>query len=236
MGLDHDPAELEDLAADWLTEGRKTWRPNTTSRKRTSVRAWAAWAGQPKILHDYLLPDAGKPNPHPIPEGFDGITRMIEAAEGHPAKTALVALSGFAGLRIGEILSVTVDSFDLIERRVTVTGKGDRTRSVPLAPGIFQWIMPAIAEAMTSDSKRIVPYKDRWARQVFTDLGAAAGLVRRVASHDGRATFATNVYREVKDLRVVQELLGHADSSTTEIYTEASDQAMRAAVTAAVPS
>lgn len=230
--------DLDDRAAEWLTAGRSEWKPNTTARKRTAARSFAAWAGKPGLLHDYLLPDAGKPNPHPVPEGFDGAKRMLEAADGDPAKEALVALSFFAGCRIGEILSLTTDSIDLVDRVVTVVGKGDKTRRVPLAPGALRWIMPAYSQvyARQDGDRRLVPYKDRWARQVFSDLGKKAGLVRSVASHDGRATFATRVYQEVKDLRVVQELLGHADSRTTEVYTEASTKAMREAVEAAIPA
>ena len=63
---------------------------------------------------------------------------------------------------------------------------------------------------------------DRSARALITRLGERAGLRRAIASHDLRATFATEVYNRTRDMRLVQELLGHSRLSTTQKYTQVS--------------
>lgn len=225
---------LEVTAASWLTEGRKRWAPKTTCRKATSVKAWAKWAGKP-VLAGYRLPDPGKPQAHPIPEGMDGVARMLAEGEGSAQKKALLVLVCKVGMRISEALTVTPESFDLIERTVTVRGKGDKQLVKPVATACWPDLAAAIAGArLYGPGTPLIRWKDRFARQVFTGLGVAAGLSRRVSTHDGRATFATHVYNSTHDLRVVQELLGHSNSKTTEVYTQVDAARMMAAVEEAV--
>ncbi len=235
---------LEEIAARWLTENRGTWSPKTTCRKATSLKAFARWTGKTDFLAKYRLPDAGRPEPHPIPEGMDGVALLFEACSvttKHPGasktssaqKKALVALTCQVGLRISEALSVTSDSFDMVERTVTVRGKGDKRRVVPVPSAAWPNLVEAKAgAALVAPSAPLLPWSDRQARRVFTQLGERAGLSRAISSHDGRATFGTHVYRVTKDLRTVQELMGHSSARTTEVYTEVNMAGMRAAVDA----
>lgn len=237
---------LEEPAAAWLTVGRKVWAPKTTCRKATSIRAWARWAGRPEFLANYRLPDPGRPEPHPIPEGMDGVALMLEACNapsssrgpgrGGPAqKRALVTLVCQMGLRVSEALNVTPESFNMVERTVTVTGKGDRRLVKPVPAACWPNLVDAIAGASYGPPRTpLIPWSERYARKVFTDLGRRAGLSRPISTHDGRATFATHVYRKTRDLRVTQELLGHSDARTTQVYTEVNMTGMRAAVDGAI--
>lgn len=221
--------EYEELAMSWLNLTRLKMSPSTTSRRLTSVRAFAKWAGWPVVLEDYIAPTPGKPMPHPLPEGLDGVRRMIEQAKNHQ-QVALVALGGFVGLRISESLNITTDCFDLDAMMLTVRGKGDKTRVVPVSPVAWTNLVPAYALALSHPDKKLVDYKDRFARQVITNLGKRAKLQRKVSSHDLRATFATAAHDKTLNLRVVQELLGHASSQTTETYTGVGVAQMREAV------
>lgn len=216
-------------APAWLNEFRKMAAPKTTARRLTSLRAWAKWAKwTAEELDEYKAPVPGKPIAHPIPEGIAAVLAMAEAARNNRQR-ALVALCGLCGLRVAEALSVTPSCFNTGEMKLTVRGKGDKERTVPVSSKAWELISPAILDAILDHADTVVGYHDRFARTVLTNLGRKAGVSRRVASHDLRATFGTAVYDGTLDLRVTQELLGHASSKTTEGYTGVKFEKMRAA-------
>ncbi len=221
--------EFEELAQSWLNMTKNFTSPATTARRLTSLKGFAKWAKWGPVLEDYIAPKPGKTVPHPIPEGAEGVSRMIQCAKNYQQE-ALVALGGFMGLRVGESLSVTTKSLDLEAMLATVRGKGDKTRTVPVSHTAWTHIAPAYAMAMSREDGLLVTYKDRFARQVITNLGIRAKLRRPVSSHDLRATFATAAYDKTGDIRVVQELLGHNSSQTTEIYTGVRLETLREAV------
>jgi site-specific recombinase XerD len=167
--------------------------------------------------------------PHPIPEGLDGVKRMIEVARNHD-QVALVGLMGLCGLRVSEALDCTVPDFDLHDMMLSVRGKGDKTRHVPVSSLAWATLADPIVAAMDRPDRHLVQYQDRSARKCITALGRKAGLSRSISSHDLRATFATEAYNHTKDQRVVQELMGHASGATTEIYIGVTTAKMKAAV------
>lgn len=227
-----DPVTMEDfeeLGQAWLNMTRFEVAPRTTGRRLTSLRSFARYAGQPYLLSEYVAPKPGKSMPHPIPEGIEGVKRMIEVAR-NADQRALVGLMGLMGLRVSEALSIGVEHFDLNDMMLVVRGKGDRTRHVPISSTAWEVLSNPIVAAMERDDKKLVHYQDRSARKCITNLGRRAGLSRSISSHDLRATFATEAYNHTKDQRVVQELMGHANGSTTEIYIGVSVAKMKAAV------
>lgn len=221
--------EYEELAMSWLNLTRNVVSPKTTARRLTSLRSFGKWIGLTAPLADYVAPVPSKTIPHPIPEGADGLRRMISCAK-NPEQAALVAAGGFIGCRISESLSLTVDSFDVPQMLLTIRGKGDKTRTVPISDEALHHMSSAYVLAHAKPDKRLISYKDRFARQLVTNLAISAGLRSEHSSHDLRATFATEAYGLTKDIRVVQELLGHSSSETTEIYTGISLARMREAV------
>jgi site-specific recombinase XerD len=221
---------FEELAMFWLNLTREMAAPKTTVRRLTSLRGFARWMEvSPAPLRDYIPPSPGKSIPHPIPEGIHGVLTMIDHAK-NADQRALIALGGLVGCRISESLAVRFDWIDLNTNTLTIRGKGDKTRIVPISQLAWDVIVDAFVKSHTKDDKRLVSYQDRFARQVVCNLGVRAGLSRPIASHDLRATFATAVYDETLNLRLVQELLGHASSNTTEVYTGVQMSQMREAV------
>jgi integrase/recombinase XerD len=223
--------EFEDLAMEWLNLHRTTLSAKTTGRRRSSLRSYAKWAGYPELLEDYVDPTPARPNPHPLPEGLDGVKRMIAVAT-DPSHRALVAFGGLVGCRVAEALSVRPVDFNLADMTLTIHGKGDKQRIVPLSTEAWSILESCVMQCVSHRGIRatVIPYKDRYAREVITRLGKQAGLRRPVSSHDLRMTFATAVYEKQPNLRTVQELLGHASSQTTEGYTFVSLDNMRKAV------
>jgi integrase/recombinase XerD len=168
--------------------------------------------------------------------------RLVEAAAGVSPRDlrdrALVELLYGAGLRVSEAVGLERGSLDLERRLVRCRGKGDKLRVVPLG-------RPA-AEAMRRYLSRGRPFLDRRHRpEIFLNarggpltrsgaflvlrrLAARAGLdPERIHPHLLRHSFATHLLEGGADLRSVQELLGHADLSTTELYTHVTDRRRR---------
>jgi integrase len=208
--------EFEDTAMNWLTGTKKMVGPKTTTRRITSLKSFAKWARWDASFEDYAAPTPLKGTPHPIPEGVDGVKRMIEVCNDDRHK-ALVVLCGLLGLRMAEALAVRAEDFNFEEQVLTVRGKGDKVREVPVSSFAWEVIQMAVFRAYC-EQRKVVNLRDRFARALITRLGVRAGLRRHIASHDLRATFATEVYNKTRDQRLVQELLGHASGTQTEVY------------------
>jgi integrase/recombinase XerD len=170
------------------------------------------------------------------------VARLIDAAAGTTPRAhrdrALVELLYGAGLRVSEAVGLERGAVDLDARLVRCVGKGDKERVVPLGR--------EAAEALRRYLARGRPYLDRRHRPelflnaqggaltragaflVVRRLAAKAGLdPARVHPHLLRHSFATHLLEGGADLRSVQEMLGHADLGTTELYTHVSDSRRR---------
>jgi site-specific recombinase XerD len=144
---------------------------------------------------------------------------------------ALIAMCGLVGMRVSEALSSRPSWFDFQEKIVCIRGKGDKFRNVPVSDEAWRFMFDSVAEAwMRGDDSLVISFKDRNARALITSIAKRARLRRHIASHDLRATFATEVYNKTKDAQVVQRLLGHAHGDTTAIYIEVAMDKMREAV------
>ena len=218
-------ADLIDAAEQWITATRDDAAPKTTLRRVSAVRAFGRWAGV-GLLVGYRVPRPARPVPHPIPEGMVGVRAMLSAAT-EPRHAALIALCGLCGLRVSEARSVKRGDVSDQAGTVTVRGKGDRERIVPLSTAARAALAPALAK-LSHPSDTVVPMSDRGARAYITRLGQQV-LGHDVASHDLRATVATAAAHG-NDIRVVQELLGHADLATTQVYTDVTQDEIREAL------
>jgi integrase/recombinase XerD len=170
------------------------------------------------------------------------IERLIEAAQGVTPRSlrdrALVELLYGAGLRVGEAVALDRGRVDLDNRVVRCLGKGDKERIVPLGR--------QATDALRRYLSRGRPHLDRRRRPelflnaqggaltragaflILRRLAGKAGLEpARVHPHLLRHSFATHLLEGGADLRSVQEMLGHADLATTELYTHVSDQRKR---------
>lgn len=192
--------------------------------------------GWSNFLAAYRPPKPGRPEPHPIPEGIAGVMAMYDACLTPGGRVtarirrrrALVALTGLCGLRVGEAIAIRSENIDRTEQALRFMGKGDRQRTVPVSD--VAWTIILDAARVTPPGETIVGLKDRRARSTITQLAERAALSRRVSSHDCRATLATAAFDKCKNIRVVQELLGHASPEQTQVYTGVEASAMRDAV------
>ena len=161
---------------------------------------------------------------------------------------ALLELLYASGLRISEATGLTQDRIDVGRRRLRVIGKGAKERELvfgrPAQDALVAYLnggRPHLAARAASGSHAVFlnanggPLTARGARMAVDRWVRAAGLATRASPHTLRHSFATHLLEGGADLRSVQELLGHANLATTQIYTHLSDAALRGAYRAAHP-
>ena len=142
------------------------------------------------------------------------------------------------GLRVSELVTLKVSEVSLDMGVVRITGKGNKTRLVPLGEEALDWITrylrearPLILNGQLSDAMFATQRGDAMTRQAFWYLikryARLAGITKHMSPHVLRHAFATHLLNHGADLRVVQMLLGHADISTTQIYTHVARERLK---------
>lgn len=198
-------------------------------------------------------PRLGRPLPKVVTVG--DVDRLLEAAraacEGEGISKAarlkalrmrcLVEMLYATGLRVSELIALPLSAATTRERFLIVRGKGDKERLVPLndaARGAARDWLEAMKEDSRADGRWLFPSEGEsghLTRQVFArdlkSLAGAAGLsAASLSPHVLRHAFASHLLQNGADLRVVQELLGHADIATTQIYTHVLDERLKSMV------
>lgn len=150
-----------------------------------------------------------------------------------------------AGLRVSECCALTIDDCDIDRRLVTVVGKGSKIRRVPIGEpavhALTEWLTDGRPVLATPDSppravfiaRRGGPLSSRDAHRIVAAHPLGDGRV--LHPHSLRHAYATHLLEGGADLRVVQELLGHADLATTQIYTHLTRDRLRAVYDATHP-
>ena len=234
--------QLEEYTARLRAEGLSA---STLARKTAAARTFfrhlqLIGARSDNPAAEVSLPRRTRRLPKTLSPGE--ATRLIEAANGTTPRAlrdrALVELLYGAGLRVSEATSLQRGGVDLEDRAVRVVGKGGKERVVPVGR--------EAVEALRRYLSRGRPYLERRHRPelflnakggaltrsgvflILKRLAAIAGLEEgRVHPHLLRHSFATHLLEGGADLRSVQEMLGHADLSTTELYTHVTDRRRR---------
>jgi integrase/recombinase XerD len=171
------------------------------------------------------------------------VNRLLEVnIQGRPfplRDRAILELFYASGLRISELTGARLENLNLQERIIRVVGKGSKTRLVPIG----RIACDAIDQYLTQERAHLVGRKTGnevflsrhgkklttqrvW--QIIKEIAASAGFDTNVYPHLLRHSFATHLLANGADLRVIQELLGHADISTTQIYTHVDQSRLKA--------
>ncbi len=235
-------ARAEDLSA-WLANlGRSGRAPRTQARMLVAVRGLYRYLVREGSLEvdptERLdMPKLGRPLPKVVPH--DAVMAMMKAARESARDQVVLALLYGAGLRVSELVKLTLESLYLDEGFVRVRGKGDKERVVPLGPPVVERVKiyleverPVALGGRLSDRLLVGRGRDGGtSRQAvflrLKRLAAEVGLTELPSPHVLRHAFATELLRGGADLRSVQAMLGHANLKTTEIYTHLGDGALR---------
>jgi integrase/recombinase XerD len=237
---------LAQLRADGLA-------PSTLSRRISAVRAFYAHQVLLGVRGDNPAAELDSPRRRPkLPRTLSPreTELLIEAATGTTPRAmrdaALVELLYGGGLRVSEAVGLERAAVDLDERLVRCIGKGNKERIVPIGRSAAEALRRYLAHGRPYLDRRLRPELFLNARGGPLTRAGAFLIVRRLAEKAGldpervhphllRHSFATHLLEGGADLRSVQEMLGHADLATTQIYTHVSDRRRREAYFQAHP-
>jgi integrase/recombinase XerD len=189
------------------------------------LRAPRAWAALPKFL------------------GMEEVDRLLAQPDTSAPRglrdKALIEVLYATGLRVSELIALRAGDLNLEEGYLTCIGKGDKQRMVPLGTDAVEWVRRYVRDGRSALlRKKTSPWLFVNARdggplsrvgfwKVLKAYGKAAGLSRPLSPHVLRHSFATHLLERGADLRMIQVMLGHADLSTTQIYTHVLEARLR---------
>jgi integrase/recombinase XerC len=213
---------------------RRGQAPRSIQRRLAAVRNLFDFLLREKVVTANPGADVSAPKaPRRLPETLDAdaMGRLLDVRGDHPIATrdrAIMELFYSSGLRLAELASLHTTDIDLAEGTVRVTGKGAKTRIVPVGAkareALRDWIkvrpqLEKTASAAMFISRVGRPLSNRNIQARVEYWAKRLGLPQGVSPHTFRHSFATHLLESSGDLRAVQELLGHSDIGTTQIYT-----------------
>jgi integrase/recombinase XerD len=243
--LDPAAAAPDDLVS-WLERLRaRGLAPASVARRLSAVRGFyrhlvREGAARRDPTEHLDAPRAARPLPRALSR--EAATALVEAPDTRrPAGVrdrAVLELLYATGMRASECLGLRLEDLNLAAGYVICTGKGSRQRLVPVGGEALDWVRRYLGEVRPLHTRRrdagrlfVNPRGGPLSRQSLWTLvrraAAAAGLGRRVSPHVLRHSFASHLLEGGADLRSVQAMLGHADISTTQIYTHLPTSALK---------
>ena len=203
-------------------------------RLLSAVRSLYRWMLREGLAeHNPATPVRAPKSPRHLPATLDAdsIGQLLEIPCDTPLAIrdkAIMELFYSSGLRLSELASLRWEQLDLTSGMVTVTGKGNRTRMVPVgrmaSKALLEWRkargqFASFEEPFVFVSQRGTPIATRTIQARIRYWAKRQGIPQNIYPHLLRHSFASHMLESSGDLRAVQELLGHADISTTQIYT-----------------
>lgn len=234
--------DLEAFVRDLMSAGLS---PRSTARAVACVRGFYRFLVLDRRLEASPADDLRAPRAWPALPRFlslDEVDRLLAAPDVSTPlglrDRALIELLYATGLRVSELVGLRVADLNLEAGYLTCTGKGDKQRLVPVGDQATAWVQRYLADARRlllagRPSPRLflnarggsLSRVGFW--KILKGYGIAAGLPRGLSPHVLRHSFATHLLDRGADLRAIQMMLGHADLSTTQIYTHVLDARMR---------
>ena len=220
-------------------------KPRSISRLIASMRRFYRYALRESLIKtDPTLQIESPKLPRSLPKSLN--EQEVEDLLGAPdinqpiglRDRAMLELLYASGLRVSELVTVKVSEVSTQDGVVRITGKGSKTRLVPMGQEAADWIdsylktaRPKILDSQMTDAMFVTKRGDAMTRQAFWYLikryALVAGITKHMSPHVLRHAFATHLLNHGADLRVVQMLLGHADISTTQIYTHVARERLK---------
>jgi integrase/recombinase XerD len=246
---------LETLERD---DGGRRLKASSVARAVVAVRSLHRFGAREGLVERDPSEEVGAPRvPAGIPKALDEgeVGRLLHAVEGDEPLAqrdrALLELLYGTAIRISEAVGLDLDDLDLDDGTIRVLGKGSKERVVPIGRGARVAVEAYLRDgrlalrrararrATDVDAVVLNSRGGRISRQscwtIVSRAGERVGLDGRLSPHVLRHSCATHMLDHGADLRVVQELLGHASISTTQVYTKVSPERLRAAYDAAHP-
>ena len=232
----------------FLAEMRsRNLKPRSVARKLSSLRSFFRYLQREKIVQNnpatlLLTPKLDKPLPHFLSEQ-EAIT-LIESPKGDRVSNlrdkAIFETLYSTGIRVGELVGLNKQDIDFIGNVVRVRGKGKKERIVPIGDKALE-ALNAYMDTRIHQSDVVFLNKsgtrltDRSIRNIINKHVLKEAAAQHVTPHMFRHSFATHLLNHGADLRSVQELLGHVNISTTQIYTHLTTEKLKSVYDKAHP-
>ncbi|HYC36761.1 MAG TPA: site-specific tyrosine recombinase XerD [Usitatibacter sp.] len=228
----------------WQVEAKKS-RPRTTSRLVSALKRFFQFAVREGLRADDPAAGLESPKlPRSLPKSLSEaeVEALLAAPDASTEQglrdRAMLETLYASGLRVSELVGLKTIQVSMDMGVVRVLGKGAKERLTPLGEEAVDWIArylrtarPALLGARKSDALFVTARGGPMTRQAFWNLvkrhARAAGIAKPISPHTLRHAFATHLINHGADLRVVQLLLGHADISTTQIYTHVARERLK---------
>ena len=213
---------------------RRGLGPRSLQRLLSALRTYYRWMMREGLAdHNPATAVKAPKAPAKLPSTLDSdaVTQLLDIKDDSPLAIrdkAIMELFYSSGLRLSELASLRWDQVDPSSGLITVTGKGNKTRVVPIgsyaAKALARWQkvrgnFAGFDEPNIFVSNRGTPISVRTIQSRIRHWAKTQGLPQQVYPHLLRHSFASHMLESSGDLRAVQELLGHADISTTQVYT-----------------
>ncbi|CAM3737033.1 Tyrosine recombinase XerD [Pseudomonas reidholzensis] len=215
----------------------QAYKPRSTARFISGLRGFFRYLLREKLIGvdptlQIDMPQLGKPLPKSLSEA--DVEALLQAPDLSEAigqrDRAMLEVLYACGLRVTELVSLTLDQVNLRQGVLRVMGKGSKERLVPMGEEAVLWLERYLRQARAEllnerPSDVLFPSLrgEQMTRQTFwhriKHQAMVAGIDKSLSPHTLRHAFATHLLNHGADLRVVQMLLGHSDLSTTQIYT-----------------
>lgn len=238
---------LADFTSDLVKAVLRKWKAKgmaqaTLHRRMVSVRQFAKWCLRGRLVAESpLVPSVKKPVKLPRPLGGD-IQDQIMALDLRGRERVIRGLLFRAGLRVSEVCAMRIEDVTLgadeDHGTLLIHGKGTKERVVPIERDLWHDLRDFILSS--GDLRRLdafliakadgTAWTPKMVQRRTRAWGQRLGIAEKVTPHRFRHRFATELLEEGADLRQIQELLGHADISTTAGYTQVTDPRRRAAI------
>jgi integrase/recombinase XerD len=231
------------LLLEWLSAlMERGLSARSVARKMSALRGFYRWTLRERLVSvDPTLlvarPKIGRPLPKSLTEA--DVEALLAAPQVETPlglrDRAMLEVSYAAGLRVSELVGLTLSQLNLRQGLVRIVGKGNKERLVPLGEEAQDWLVrylrdsrPLLLNGQVDDivfpSQRGQPMTRQTFWHRIKQLAVIAGVQKPLSPHTLRHAFATHLLNHGADLRVVQLLLGHSDLSTTQIYTHVARQ------------
>ncbi|HTN50207.1 MAG TPA: site-specific tyrosine recombinase XerD [Burkholderiaceae bacterium] len=239
------PSASEADLAGYLASEHVRTRTATANRRVAVLRRFYRWALRERVIAgDPTVRLRGARRSARFPQAINEV--QVESLLAAPDESTTLGLRDRAmlellyatGLRVSELVGLKLAELSLAEGLVRVIGKGSKERIVPIGEMARAWVerylrsgRPNLLAGRASDAVFVTQRGDAMTRQMFWVLvkryAGQAGIHAPLSPHGLRHAFATHLLNHGADLRVVQMLLGHADISTTQIYTHVARARLR---------
>lgn len=249
-GVSPTKARKEDVRDFLLSQAEEGKSPATIQRRLSSIRGYYAYLlGKSLISYNpaanLKAPKKGVRYPHVMSQGQKEELIALTLKRDDPLALrdlSIISLLLSSGLRASELVSLKTSDLDFKERIINVIGKGDKERLAPFSEECAATLKKYVIESRPTllgknKSSKHVPNLFLSARgngltvrgleAIVKNIESKVGLKLNLHPHEFRHTFATSLLDNGLDLRLIQEILGHASLNTTQVYTHVSHKKLR---------